>query len=69
MLQAVTMVRESGWNIVWRTNSNKASNEITEEIKTIELRNRPTILPPEPLLSLGVKARLYFERIRASSEI
>ena len=47
----------------------KASNEITEEIKTIELMNRPTILPPEPLLSLGVKARLYFERIRASSEI
>ena len=29
----------------------KASNEITEEIKTIELMNRPTILPPEPLLS------------------
>ena len=47
----------------------KASNEITEEIKTIELRNRPTILPPEPFLSLGIKARLYFERIRASSEI
>ena len=47
----------------------KASNEITEEIKTIELRNRPTILPPEPFLSFGVKARLYFERIRASSEI
>ncbi len=47
----------------------KASNEITEEIKTIELRKRPTILPPEPFLSFGIKARLYFERIRASSEI
>ncbi len=47
----------------------KASNEITEEIKIIEERKQPTKLPPEPFLSLGVKARLYFERIKASSEI
>ena len=47
----------------------KAIGENTEEIKTIELRNKPTWLPPEPFLSLGVKARLTYERIRAFSEI
>ena len=47
----------------------KASNENTKEIETIEARNKPTWLPPEPFLSLGVKARLIYERIRAKSEI
>ena len=47
----------------------KASNEITSEIKTIEARNKPTWLPPQPLLDLGVKARLVYERLRAMSEI
>ena len=47
----------------------KASNEETKEIKTIESRNRPTWLPPQPFLNLGVKARLIYERIRARSEI
>ena len=47
----------------------KASNENTNEIKTIEARNKPTWLPPQPFLDLGVKARLMYERIRARSEI
>ena len=47
----------------------KASNENTKEIETIEARNKPTWLPPQPFLSLGVKARLIYERFRAKSEI
>jgi len=47
----------------------KASNDYTEEIETIEARNKPTWLPPEPFLSLGVKTRLIYERLRARSEI
>ena len=47
----------------------KASNENTKEIEIIEARNKPTWLPPEPFLSLGVKARLMYERLRARSEI
>ena len=47
----------------------KASNENSNEIETIEARNKPTWLPPDPILSLGVKARLIYERIRAKSEI
>ncbi|MDA9664080.1 FAD-binding oxidoreductase, partial [bacterium] len=47
----------------------KAINENTNEIKTIEARNKPTWLPPQPFLDLGVKARLIFERLRAKSEI
>ena len=47
----------------------KASEENTEEIKTIEARNKPTWLPPQPFLNLGVKIRLVYERLRARSEI
>ncbi len=47
----------------------KASNENTHEIETIEARNKPTWLPPQPILDLGVKIRLLYERLRASSEI
>ena len=47
----------------------KASNENTKEIETIEARNKPTWLPPDPFLSLGVKARLMYEKLRAKSEI
>jgi len=47
----------------------KASNENSNEIETIELRNKPTWLPPDPFLSLGVKARLTYERFKAKSEI
>ena len=47
----------------------KASNENTKEIETIEARSKPTWLPPQPFLDLGVKARLLYERLRARSEI
>jgi glycine/D-amino acid oxidase-like deaminating enzyme len=47
----------------------KASEENTEEIEIIEARNKPTWLPPQPFLNLGVKTRLIYERLRARSEI
>ena len=47
----------------------KASNLTSNEIETIESRNKPTWLPPQPFLNMGVKARLIYERIRAKSEI
>ncbi len=47
----------------------KASEENTKEIKTIEERNKPTWLPPQPFLNIGVKTRLIYERLRARSEI
>ena len=47
----------------------KASNQNTKEIETIEARNKPTWLPPQPFLDFGIKARLMYERIRAKSEI
>ena len=45
------------------------SDENSDEIRIIESRNKPTWLPPDPLLNLGVKLRLIYERIRARSEI
>ena len=47
----------------------KASEENSEEIKTIEKRNKLTRLPPQPFLNLGVKSRLIYERLKARSEI
>ena len=47
----------------------KASNIHSKEIETIEARKKPTWLPPQPFLDLGVKARLIYERLRARSEI
>jgi len=47
----------------------KASEENTREIETIEARNKPTWLPPQPFLNIGVKSRLFYERLRARSEI
>ena len=47
----------------------KASEENSKEIETIEARNKPTWLPPQPFLNLGVKTRLIYERLRARSEI
>ncbi len=47
----------------------KASDEYSEEIKIIEERKKPTWLPPEPFLSIGVRSRLIYERARAQSEI
>jgi glycine/D-amino acid oxidase-like deaminating enzyme len=47
----------------------KASEENSKEIETIEARSKPTWLPPQPFLNLGVKTRLIYERLRARSEI
>ena len=47
----------------------KASNQISEEIKTIEARNKPTWLPPQPFLNLAVYSKLFYERFKALSEI
>ena len=47
----------------------KACGENSSEIEVIESRKKPNLLPPEPFLSLGVKARLMYERLRAYSEI
>jgi len=47
----------------------KASNLYSNEINIIESQNKPTWLPPQPFLNLGVKARLIYERFRAKSEI
>ena len=47
----------------------KASNENSKEIETIEARNKPSLLPPDPILTLGVRVRLIYERFRARSEI
>ena len=46
----------------------KASEESTKEIQTIEARNKPTWLPPQPFLNFGIKTRLIYERLRANSE-
>jgi glycine/D-amino acid oxidase-like deaminating enzyme len=47
----------------------KASGENTKEIEIIEARNKPTLLPPQPFLNIGVKTRLIYERLRAKSDI
>jgi len=47
----------------------KASDQHSSEIEFIEKRIKPTWLPPDPFLSIGVKTRLIFERLKAKSEI
>ena len=47
----------------------KASNENSDEINIIESRSKPTWLPPQPFLNIGVKTRLMFERFRSRSDV
>ena len=47
----------------------KAIEENSKEIQIIESRSKPTWLPPNPFLNLGVKSKLIYERFRARSEI
>ena len=47
----------------------KASNETSDEINIIERRSKPSWLPPQPILNLGVKARLLYERLKAYSDL
>ena len=47
----------------------KASNQNSDEINIIESRSKPTWLPPQPFLNIGVKTRLMFERFRSRSDV
>ena len=47
----------------------KASSKNSKEIEIIEARNKPTWLPPQPFLNIGIRARLIYERFKARSEI
>ncbi len=46
-----------------------ASDQQSNEIEIINKRIKPNWLPPNPILNLGVQTRLFFERLRAKSEI
>jgi len=46
-----------------------ASDQQSNEIEIINKRVKPNWLPPNPILNLGVQTRLFFERLRANSEI
>ena len=46
-----------------------ANNQQSEEIKIIQERKKPTKLPIKPILSLGIRLRLFYERIIARTEI
>jgi len=47
----------------------KASNENTNEISIIESNKKPTWLPPQPFLNIGVRTRLIYERFKSKSDI
>ena len=47
----------------------KASQKNTKEINLIEERVKPTRLPAQPFLNIGIKTRLFYERFRAKNEI
>ena len=47
----------------------KASGGNSEEINIIESKDKPTWLPPQPFLNIGVKARLLFERFRSQTDL
>ena len=46
-----------------------ASNQDSDEILTITNRKKPNWLPPQPFLNIGIYSKLFYERIRAYSEI
>ena len=47
----------------------KASEKNSSEIELINSRKKPNWLPPQPFLNIGIKTRLFYERLRAKSEI
>ena len=47
----------------------KASGEKTKEINIIENMKKPSWLPPQHFLNIGIKARLIYERFRSRSDI
>lgn len=46
-----------------------ATNQDSSEISIINDRKKPNLLPPQPFLNIGVYSRLFYERIRASTEV
>jgi len=47
----------------------KASNLDSKELRIIEKTKEPSMLPPKLILNLGIKLRLFYEKIKANSEI
>ena len=47
----------------------KASNENSNEIHIIERRSKPTWLPPQPFLNIGIQSRLLYERFRSKLDL
>ncbi len=47
----------------------KASKQSSKEIEIIESRKKPSWLPSSPFIEIGIKTRLFYERIKARSEI
>ena len=47
----------------------KASNENSNEIRIIESRSKPTWLPPQPFLNIGIQSRLFYERFRSKLDL
>tara|TARA_B100001250_G_scaffold413842_1_gene449421 strand:- start:416 stop:1720 length:1305 start_codon:yes stop_codon:yes gene_type:complete len=45
-----------------------ASNNQSNEVTTIQKIKQPNLLPPEPFLSIGIKAKMLFESFRSISE-
>ncbi len=45
-----------------------ATNQDSEEISIINKRKKPNWLPPQPFLNIGIYSRLFYERIKASTE-
>ena len=46
-----------------------ASGQDSNEIELIKDRKKPNWLPPQPFLNIGIYSRLFYERIKASTEI
>ena len=46
-----------------------ASGKNSSEIELINSKKKPNRLPPQPFLNIGIKIRLFYERLRAKSEI
>jgi glycine/D-amino acid oxidase-like deaminating enzyme len=49
--------------------ANKANNLSNKKIKIIESLRKPSLLPPDPFLSLLIKLKLFYEYRRAKSDI
>ena len=46
-----------------------ASNQDSKEISIIKERKKPNWLPPQPFCNMGIYSRLFYERIKASTEV